>query len=158
MVRKRDRVISTLLVWIAVVMAMAMIIGRLNWAAIEMRNFWYYSGNVVTGASQEEATQILQDINIFTGELSSQAQQIAQAELFVYLPYVLLIGAVLLIGGVLSTMFIWRSVIVPAEVSEAIAEKNAANQIAPRSIETLLDDDGELLNPETDTPPLQNHR
>src|SRR5262245_47511195 len=108
MVRRRDRVVGTLLIWLAVVLALTMMIGRLNWAAIEMRNFWYYAGNVVTGASSEEANQLLNEISEITNQLASQTQQIAQTELLIYLPYILLITAVLLIGGVLSTIFIWR--------------------------------------------------
>lgn len=154
MVRRRDRVVGTLLIWLAVLLSLTMIIGRLNWAAIEMRNFWYYAGNVVTGASSEEANRLLNEISQITGELSSQTQQIAQTELLIYMPYILLIAAALLLGGVLSTIFIWRSVLVPAEVSEAIAERHSA----PRSIDALLDDDGELIQPESDVHPAQNHR
>jgi hypothetical protein len=144
MVRKHERVIGTLLVWIGVIVSMSMILDRLNYARVMMQNNWYYSGGVVTGASSEEALRLLEDHQELSQQVWSQVNQFAQVELLTYFPYLLLLGAVLLIGGVLSTMFIWRSVVVPEEVAEMVAEKQAEVQESERSLSSLLDDDGEI--------------
>jgi hypothetical protein len=161
MVRKRDRVIGTLLVWIAVLISMHSIIQALNYAPVYLQNYWYYSGNVVVGPNSEEAMQVWQDFQSISSSLFAQTQQIARTELFnYYFPYVLFILAILLIGAGLSTLFIWRSVIVPAAMSEAIAAKNSESheQTDARSLASLLDDDGEFIHPDADVQPTQNHR
>jgi hypothetical protein len=73
---------------------------------------------------------------------------------------VLLILIVLLTGAVLSTLFIWRSVIVPAGVNEVVAAKHAqsSDQADRRTLASLLDDDGELVEPIADVQPIQNQR
>lgn len=156
MLQKRDRVIATLLVWIAVLVALSMAIGRLSFIALDMWGMWYHPGSVITGATSEEAMRILNDFQTFNSELYNQTQQFARAEMLAYLPYVVLIGAVLLVGGVLSTMFIWRSVAVPAEVREAIAAGKDQTIRRPEVFE--LDDDGELIQTEIDSQPSRNHR
>jgi hypothetical protein len=127
-----------------------------------MQNNWYYSGNVVTGASSEEATRILQEIQNVSQGLYNQTQQFAQAEMFHYIPYILLICGILLAGGVISTFFIWRSVIVPTEVSEAIAageiQERKQRRTAPGSLANLLSDDGELHDSEAEPLPEHNHQ
>ena len=162
MVRKRDRVIGTLLIWIAVLITMGMALGRLTgYPPMFLQNNWYYSGNVVTGASSEEATRILQEIQNVSQELFNEAQQFAQAEVFQYIPYVLLICGILLAGAVISTFFIWRAVLVPTEVSEAIAAGDIPDRrrrTAPESLAKLLSDDGELHDSASDPQPERNHQ
>ena len=144
MVRRRERVIGTLLVWIGVLISLAMILDRLNYARITMQNNWYYSGGVVTGASSEEALRLLEEHQELSQEIWMQINQFAQAELLAYFPYIFLLMAVLLVGGVLSTMFIWRSVVVPEAISEMVSEKQAEmREEEGRSL--VLDDDGELV-------------
>jgi hypothetical protein len=149
MVRKSERVIGTLLVWIGVLVSLSMMFDRLNYARVMIQNNWYYSGGVVMGAESTEAgLRILEDHQHLSQEIWMQVNQFAQAELLTYFPYLLLIGAALLLGGVLSTMFIWRSVVVPQEVSDMIAEKQAVIHEAEtaRSLSSLLDDDGEIAD------------
>lgn len=161
MVRKRDRVIGTLAIWVAVLITVSMVIDRMNFARLNMQNNWYYSGSVVVGQDSEAAMQIWQDLQSISSEIFTQTQQIAQAELFnYYFPYILLILGVLLIGAVLSTLFIWRSVIVPAGVSEVVAARNAqSHEREDRTpVASLLDDDGELIEPLPDAQSIQNRR
>jgi hypothetical protein len=147
MVRRRERVIGTLLVWIAVLISLSMILDRLNYARIMMQNNWYYSGGVVTGTSStEEGLRILEAHQDLSQEIWVQVNQFAQAELLTYFPYLLLIGAVLLLGGVLSTMFIWRSVVVPEAINEMVAEKQAAMNEPETEHSLVLEDDGELAD------------
>ncbi|MEO8610824.1 MAG: hypothetical protein ABI690_23205 [Chloroflexota bacterium] len=156
MVRKRDRVIATLIVWIGVLVAMSVILGRLSGAALDMQNFWYYSGNVVTGGSSEEALQALNSINGMMNQLQFQTQQFAQAEMFAYLPYVVLLSAIFLGGGLLSTLFIWRSVAVPAELAERV--KDYKEFVPPPRTVVHLDDDGELIHMATHSQSTQNYQ
>lgn len=161
MIRKRERVIGTLLVWIGILIAMGMTLDRMNYINIRMQNNYYNSGSVLTGANQQEATQLLETLQIINSELFFQVQAFTRAELTPYLPYFLLICAVLLIGGVLSTYFIWRSVVVPEALSEAIAaqrEEDERETSGVRSLANLLDDDGEILTPDADFEPEHNHR
>lgn len=160
MIRKRDRVIGTLAVWIGITLAMGMILDRMNGIAINMLNNWYYAGNVVTGASPEEATQILQAFQTMADGLYRQVRGFAQVELLAYLPYFALLGLLLLVAGVLSTLFIWRSVIVPDQISETIAAGMSEDdaQSPKQSLASLLDDDGEIADVDTDFQPVSNHR
>lgn len=155
MVRKRDRLIGTLVIWIAVFVAMSKIFDGLNYAPIWMQNYWYQSGGVVVGEDSATAMQIWEDFQSVSSGLFDQTRQIAQTDLFeYYLPYLLLLVLVLLVGAVLSTFFIWRSVIVP----EAIASARRHEQSEPTPVASLLDDDGELMEPLADLQPVQNQR
>ena len=160
MVRKRDRVVGTLAIWVAVLITVSMVIDRLNYARLNLQNNWYYSGSVVVGQDSEAALQIWEDLQSISSDIFMQTQQIAQADMIdYYFPYVLLILAALLIGAVLSTLFIWRSVIVPAAVSEVMAANSRNRDQADRTpLATLLDDDGELVEPVADVQPVQNQR
>jgi hypothetical protein len=158
MVRKRDRVIGTLLVWIGVLISTSMVLDRLNYARLDLQNNWYYTGGVLTGVSSEEANEILQNVQSISTEIYFQTQNFVKAELFTYWPYFLLIIGLLLAAGVVSTLFIWRSVIVPAEVREMIAANDYGESQPARSLATLLDDDGELVPLEDDPQPATNHR
>ena len=161
MVRKRDRVIGTLLIWIGILFTMGMTLDRMSGISITMQNNWYNRGDVVTGASQEEATRLLETLQNINNELFVQVQQFTQTELMTYLPYFLIISAVLLVGGVLSTYVIWRSVVVPEAISEAIAaskEEDEEAQTDARSLASLLDDDGEIVTADSDFEPEHNHR
>ena len=93
MIRKRERVIGTLLVWIGILIAMGMTLDRMNGIHIWMQNNRYSSGNIVTGASQEEATQLLETLQSINNELFFQVRQFTFTELIPYLPYFALIGA-----------------------------------------------------------------
>jgi hypothetical protein len=164
MIRKRDRVVGTLAVWIGILIAMGMILDRMNGVATNLQNNWYYGGNVVTGASPEEATRILGALQSMSNDLFLQVRQFTQAELLAYLPYFALLGLILLAGGVLSTLFIWRSVSVPAQISEAIASRMAEDvegdgkQSTIQSLANLLDDDGELHAVDTTSQPISHQR
>lgn len=155
MVRKRDRVIATLVVWIAVFISMAVILGRLTGPGVDLQNFWYYSGNVVTGGSSEEAIAALDNLNKITAELQFQTQQYAQTAVFAYLPYIILLTIIFLGGGMLSTFFIWRSVAVPGELVERVKEYREG---VPQPRAVHLDDDGELLHTAPESQPNQNDR
>ncbi|MBZ0286956.1 MAG: hypothetical protein K8I30_05035 [Anaerolineae bacterium] len=155
MVRKRDRVIATLIVWIGVLVAMAVILGRLTGPGLEMQNFWYYSGSVVTGGSSEEAMQVLDGINKITNDLQMQTRQYAQAELMAYLPYIVLLSAFFLAGGMLSTFFIWRSVVVPGALMDKV---NLYKEIESEPRAVHLDDDGELVHMVMDAEGQQHNR
>ena len=154
MVRKQERVIGTLLVWIGILVTMSVVLSRITGIPIQMRNNWYNSGNVVTGANPEEAARLIESIQSINSELFFDVQRFATAELGAYLPYFVLICAVLLVGGVLSTMFIWRSVIVPADIEAAIESRKEDEADIPtgKTLASLLDDDGEFA----DIQPAQN--
>src|SRR5690606_41098710 len=98
MVRKTDRVIGTLVIWIAVLVMMAWTLGRLTYPFVQVQNAWYHA-SVVTGATSEEALQIFEDLQHVNSELFLQVNQFAQAEMLNYLPYILLVSAILLAGG-----------------------------------------------------------
>jgi hypothetical protein len=160
MVRKQDRVIGTLVIWIAVSVILSMILDRLNYARLDLINHWYYSGAAVAGTTAEDATRILEELQQVGGDIFAQTQAMARAELLQYFPYILLICAVVIIGGVLSTLFIWRSVIVPAALHETLTQyhKQDAEQPVSRSLANLLNDDGELAEADDDRQPERNHR
>lgn len=145
MVRRRERVIGTLLVWIGVLISLSMIFDRLNYARIMMQNNWFYSGGVVTGASSEEAMRLLEEHQALSQDIWRQINQFAQAETLTYFPFIFLLMVVLLVGGVLCTMFIWRSVVVPQEVGDMIAEKQAIINEQEAEHSLVLDDDGEFV-------------
>lgn len=157
MVRKRDRVIATLVVWIGILIAMSAILGRFTGPGLDMQNFWYYSGNVVTGGSSEAAVEVLNNINNFTNDVQSQTRQFAQAELLAYMPYIILLSALFLGGGLLCTIFIWRSVAVPGELIERVnAYKESASAPEPHLVH--LDDDGELVHMPRESQPAPHYQ
>src|SRR5690606_3791461 len=129
-----------------VLVMMAWTLGRLTYPFVQVQNAWYHA-SVVTGATSEEALQIFEDLQHVNSELFLQVNQFAQAEMLNYLPYILLVSAILLAGGVISTLFIWRSVIIPDAVSETIraSAAEADESSAPDSLASLLDNDGELV-------------
>jgi hypothetical protein len=140
-------------------MAMAVILGRLAEPGLDLQNFWYYSGSVVTGGSSEAAVELLNNINNFTIEIQSQTRQFAQAELLTYMPYIILLCALFLGGGLLCTIFIWRSVAVPGELVERVnAYKESAS--VPQAQVVQLDDDGELvhISPSPNAHPAQHYQ
>jgi len=151
MIRKRDRVVGTLAIWIGVLLAMGIMLDRLNIINIQMQNYWYYTGGVVTGTSSEEAMQVLQDLQRINNLYYGETQQFARAELFQYFPLVMLLLILLLVAAVISTYFIWRSVAVPVEVSERIEARRERERENTTSLANLLNEDGEIT-PET------NHR
>ncbi len=157
MIRKRDRVIGTLMIWVAAVVSMMLAVGRLNDTNVWANNYWYHAGNLVTGATPEEATRIVNELQSIGQGFYTQTRQFAQAEMLAYLPYILLIAAIVLAGALLSTMFIWRSVAVPAEISERIAGEAALEHThaANESLAHLLDDDGELVDLDSAAAPRQ---
>lgn len=161
MIRKHERIIATLLIWIAELIAIAFVLDRLTGVRVQMENAWYYSGSVVTGATFQEATQVMEELQSVTGSLFMHARTIAQAELMPYAPYILLICAILLIGGVLSTLFVWRSVIVPDRLKEMLntIENDEDLQSSAQSLASLLEDDGEVAeSADTSHPALHPHR
>lgn len=160
MVRKRDRVIGTLLIWIGILITMSMILDRMNSISLYLQNNWYNSVNVVTGADPAEATQLFENIQSISNDLYFQVRQIAFYELTAYLPVFVFIGIALLVAGILSTYFIWRSVVVPEAIRETIAAHQEEGNQEPssrQSLANLLDDDGEILAPTPDLEPEQNH-
>lgn len=161
MVRKSERVIGTLMIWIAVPIAMLAALDRLNIVRVHMQNAWYHSTGVVTGAiSPEEGIQLMNELQQVNNDLYFQVQQFAGAEMFNYLPYLLLICAILLVGAIVSTMLIWRSVVVPEAMRQAIAaaEEDAEETAADHtSLASLLNDEGELLDPDTDFQPVRKY-
>jgi hypothetical protein len=151
MIRRRDRVVGTLAIWVTMLIAMGMMLDRMNIINISMQNAWYYAGSVVTGASSEEAMRILENLQHISNQYYTQTQQFARAELLNYFPLIIILCIILLAGAVVSTYFIWRSVAVPAEVSERIEARKS--QEATKSLAALLNEDGEII-PE----PERNHR
>lgn len=119
--------------------SMTVIVARLNYAHLMTSNYWYYA-NVISGTTPEQATRINNDLSSIGQEFSMQAQHFAQAELLTYLPYILLVTAILLIGGVLSTFLIWRSASVPDSISEVITAEDTRQSL------TELLEDGELVD------------
>lgn len=160
MVRKRDRVIGTLVIWIAVIAAMSRIFEVLNRAPFHLHNSWYASGSVLVGQDSESALRVWEDVQSMSSNIYTQTYQFIQTELFSnHLPYLLLIVAALLVGAVIGTLFIWRSVIVPAGMSESIVIRTRSNEREERPpITALLEDDGELIEPIADPEPTHNHR
>lgn len=153
MIRKRDRVVGTLAIWSGTLFALAMIIDRLYIINIQMQNFWYYTGSVVTGGSSEEAMQALQNLQSINNQLFTQVQQVARAELLAYAPLILILCLFLIAAAVISTWFIWRSVAVTPDVSERVeAWSSSRHPAAP--LARLLNDDGEII-PQT---PERNHK
>lgn len=150
MVSRRDRVIGVLLVWIAICFGMAMALGRLAQPAINQYNVWYWNFPVVTGADPEQANEVIREMNAVSNDLFYQVQQFANAEILQYAPLILFTGATLLIGALLSTWFIWRSVIVPATRDEGNT-LDSKHRFASRSandepdIAVVVADDGELI-------------
>ncbi len=146
MVRKRDRVIGILVVWIGVFFGMAMALGRLAQPAINHYNVWYWNFQVVTGADPEEASEVIQGMQSVSNDLYYQVQQFANDEILQYAPLILFTGAILLIGALLSTWFIWRAVIVPEATSEEENSLKANLPFLHRTAESaVVDDDGELI-------------
>jgi len=153
MVRKRDRVIGVLLVWVAILIGMALALERLTDLAVNDYNLWYGNFQVVTGANPEEANQALNGLQSLTNDLFFQTRQLGYSELFRYAPMILFIGATLLIGAMLSTLFIWRSVIVPEtaippEEENALKAKHhfSSHRIGhEREVSAIVADDGELI-------------
>ena len=160
MIRKRDRVIGTLAIWLGILVVLGMILDRMNGIAFSMLHTWYHAGNVVTGASPEEATRILEAFQALNNDLFIQVRQFTQAEMLAYLPYFVVLAIILLAGGVLSTMFIWRSVAVPTQISEAITAHRAADEEQPtnQSLASLLDDDGEIRDADPDYQTTKNYQ
>lgn len=154
MIRKRDRVVGTLAIWLGAVIALGMMVDRLNIINIQMQNFWYYTGSVVTGGSSEEAMQSLQNLQSINNQIHMQTQQFARAELLQYFPFIAILCLVLIAAAVISTYFIWRTVAVPAEVSERIEARRSTGGKPTTSLATLLNEDGEIIPEE----PERNHR
>ena len=159
MVRRHERVIATLLVWIAELLAVSFTFDRLNAIRVQIENAWYFSGGVIAAATSEEAAQVMEEFQRLSSEVYSKAQILARAELAAYYPYILLICAMLLLGGIISTLVIWRSVIVPDKLKdmvEAYQEAEDDAQPAAQSLASLLDADGEI--PETFQPEPQQRQ
>jgi len=112
MVRRQERLIATLLVWIATLLALSAILERLLRPNLDMQNNWYYYAPVVTGENAEEASQAISRIQDISSSVYYQIQQFAHSELLQYSPAILFVSAAILLAAVLSTVFIWRSVIV----------------------------------------------
>jgi hypothetical protein len=154
MIRKRDRVVGTLAIWAGALIAMGMTLDRMNFINIQMENAWYYTGSVVTGASSEEAMKILEDVQQISNQYFTQTQQFARAELLAYFPLIVIVCMVLIAAAVISTYFIWRSVVVPVEVSERIEARKSTGEKSTTTLASLLNADGEII-PEQ---PEHNHR
>jgi hypothetical protein len=158
MVGRRERVIGTLIVWVAVAIALVTTVGRFDWIYVYPNSLWFNPIGVVTGAASEDVGQLLSSLSTFTSELYTQMSQTAQMELLLYTHYILVVSAVLLLGGVLSTMFIWRSVIVPSTWSEKLSREKEQIEHQNRAVTVRLDDDGELIHTEIEPQSRQNHR
>jgi len=154
MVRRRDRVVGTLAIWTAVLVVLGIMLDRLNIINLQMQNFWYYTGSVVTGGSSEEAMEALQSLQNINNQYYGETLKFARAELLNYFPLIIILCAVLITAAVISTYFIWRSVVVPAEVSERIEARKTAERESARPLSALLNEDGEIIPPE----PEHNHR
>ncbi|MAS38087.1 MAG: hypothetical protein CL610_29090 [Anaerolineaceae bacterium] len=150
MVRKRERVLGTLIIWSAMLMMLVMLVERMTYPRIHMQNAWY-SYNIVTGATSEEATRILESFQTINSDIYNQLNGFAQAEMAGYLPYILLISGVLLAAGVISTLLLWRLAHVPASVRESM---DVHTQEDDTPLASLFDDDGELID---ELEPAQNH-
>lgn len=150
MVRKRERVLGTLIIWSAMLLMLVMLVERMTYPRIHMQNAWY-SYNIVTGATSEEATRILESFQTINSDIYNQLNGFAQAEMAGYLPYILLISGVLLAAGVISTLLLWRLAHVPASVRESM---DAHTREDDTPLASLFNDDGELID---ELEPAQNH-
>ena len=150
MVRKHQRVIGTLIVWIMTLIALGMMVDRMNYGHLSSMFNWF-NANVVTGASSEEALRILDSVQQVSSDAYSQANHFAQTALYAYTPYFLLICALLLVGASLATMFIWRSVVVTHSLPELHRTEDESETWAEprRSLKSLLRHEDSAMDDET---------
>lgn len=150
MVRRRERVIGTLLVWVMLLVSMGMLIDRLNYSRVDSVYHWFNASNVVTGADPAEAQRLIDSARELSNTVYLETRHFAQLELSSYTPLFILVFGLLLLGGVLATFFIWRSVVVPVAVADLdLGQPERSTQ----PMRSLLSDDGELLD--SDLPQAQ---
>lgn len=143
MVRRYERVIATLLIWIAVLVAFTGLIERFSRPIINFQNNWYYFSPVVTGADADEANQAISAVQNTSNQISHQIQAFTEAEILKYTPVLLIVGAVLLIAACVCTFIIWRSIVLPEmqHVSDSMALGKLKQQMRQRSHENSETDE-----------------
>jgi hypothetical protein len=136
MPRRTQRLIATLLVWIAILFTAGTVVSRIASPPVNSWNAWYTYGNIVAEGDPEQANQLLTDIQQLANDVYQQSQAIAMGLYGQYALWLLVILAILLVGGVVATFFIWRSVALPVMAAEA-------GNVLPAGKRRLLEDDGE---------------
>jgi hypothetical protein len=145
MPRRTQRLIATLLVWIAILFTVGIVLGRVGFTWINSYSGAYWPGNVVTGGDAETATRLLGQIQEVNNEVWQQSQMIASELYTQYALWMIALVAIMLAGAVISTFFIWRSVYLPEMQSPADESLLRAGK------RHLLDDDDEA-SPSESTP------
>lgn len=113
MVRKYDRIVGTLLIWIAIPIAILTLLNYFLAPRIGWQNAWYWPVSIITTNDPEAAGRALQAIDEISYNIQTSLDQFARDEVWHYAPLLLLIMLTVLAAGALCTYFIWRSVRLP---------------------------------------------
>ncbi len=129
MISRRDRLIGTLIVWLAMFMMLAFLVQQFTAPEVNTWNNWYGFG-AITAAEPEKATRAFEALNTFGNITYQSAHALVTEEMRAYAP-LLLVLVLALIGAVMtSTYIIWRSVIIPHSVEIEIEKHRMTPQSA----------------------------
>lgn len=140
MPRRTQRLIATLLVWIAILLTTGVIVSRAGLLEITSSIGGYWPSNVVTGGDAETVAGLLGRIQSINNEVWSQTQTMANELYTTYALWLVLMIGIILAGAVISTFFIWRSVY----LSES--QTPTEESIMQAGKRRLLEDDDESVN------------
>jgi hypothetical protein len=134
MPRRSQRLIATLLIWIAILITVGVVVSRIAEPPVETWNAWYGYGNIVADGNAEAAAQTLNDISQMGSTLWQESRLIAMELYGQYAAWLLVIIGILLTGGIASTYLLWRGVYLPERIRET-------DQTLPRASKRHSSDD-----------------
>jgi len=142
MPRRTQRLIATLLVWIAMLMTVGIVVSRIATPEVYPMNAWYPYGGMVTGTDPETANRLMQQIGAVTDGIWDSGRSLAMEYYGMYAVWLIAIVAILLMGGVAATYFIWRSAQLPDSVEQETPSVMAAGK---RRLLEDADESAEML-------------
>jgi hypothetical protein len=142
MPRRTQRLIATLLIWLAVLITAGTVLSRIASPITSLNNAWYGVGNIVADGDVETANRLMNDLQQLANSLWPRSQQLAQEAYGQYIPWLMLMVGIILVGGMTATYIIWRSVYLP-ELPDAVEEP--IMRAGKRRLQD--DDDDERLEP-----------
>lgn len=154
MLRKYDRILGTLIIWIAILFSMYFLLGAFTYPRVSSQNVWYWPGNVVVSSDPDAANKAMQSLNAVSDKLYWTVDSFTRNELLAYWPALLVIAVILLAGGLVGTYFIWRHARLPelnSQTEDQLAFKLKNQKPLRRAAQSAeesgfaLGEDGEII-------------
>ncbi|MCA9911358.1 MAG: hypothetical protein KC519_22045 [Anaerolineae bacterium] len=128
MINRRDRIIGTLIVWGAMLMALVLFLQQFRSPGVNVWGNWYAYGTFV-GSDPLEASRVIDALSNFSSNNYQTIQAFVTEQMRGYYPLLALLVLILIGTAVFSTYVIWRSVIIPDSAHELAEKRKSAARL-----------------------------